>query len=85
MWFMVYHGDVSFSPGFKHLFYPNSNELIIITIVCFSTAAELFSTDGLAQYVDPSNYGDPMEAVRTFAAEIEENQIKLESTIGGGV
>ncbi|XP_029193980.2 ephrin type-B receptor 1-B-like isoform X1 [Acropora millepora] len=47
-------------------------------------AAELFSTDGLVQYVDPSNYGDPMEAVRTFAAEIEENQIKLESIIGGG-
>lgn len=84
---MVYHGDVSCSPGFTHHgdLYPNSNELIIFAIVCFSTATELFSTDGLTQYVDPSNYGDPMEAVRTFAAEIEDNQIKLESTIGGGV
>lgn len=59
--------------------------MIIFTIVCFTTATELFSTDVLAQYVDPSNYGDPMEAVKTFAAEIEGNQIKLESTIGGGV
>ena len=35
--------------------------------------------------MDPSNYGDPMEAVKTFAAEIDRNQIKLERTVGGGV
>jgi len=45
---------------------------------------ELFPQNGISQYVDPSNYGDPMEAVRTFAAEIDRSQIKLECRVGGG-
>lgn len=54
-------------------------------LICRFVATELFSNHGLSQYVDPSNYGDPMEAVKTFAAEIDRNQIKLERTVGGGV
>ena len=54
-------------------------------LICRFAATELFSNHGLSQYVDPSNYGDPMEAVKTFAAEIDRNQIKLERTVGGGV
>lgn len=50
----------------------------------FEDATELFSNHGLSQYVDPSNYGDPMEAVKTFAAEIDRCLIKLESRVGGG-
>lgn len=55
---------------------------------CFiscSSGTELFPQNGISQYVDPSNYGDPMEAVRTFAAEIDRSQIKLECRVGGGV
>ncbi|XP_078355358.1 ephrin type-A receptor 4-like, partial [Oculina patagonica] len=47
-------------------------------------ATELFANNGLCQYVDPSNYGDPMEAVKTFAAEIDRCRIKLECAVGGG-
>ncbi|CAH3018214.1 unnamed protein product [Porites evermanni] len=47
-------------------------------------ATELFSNNGLSQYVDPSNYEDPMEAVKTFAAEIDRCQVKLDCAVGGG-
>lgn len=50
----------------------------------FEAATELFPAHSLSQYVDPSIYDDPMEAVKTFAAEIDKNQIKLESAVGGG-
>lgn len=48
------------------------------------SATELFSNHGLSQYVDPSNYGDLMDAVKTFAAEIDGCQIKLETRVGDG-
>lgn len=52
---------------------------------CLSAGTELFSNHGLSQYVDPSNYGDPMDALKTFATEIDRNKIKLEKNVGGGV
>lgn len=58
--------------------------LIGAYLICLSAATELFSNLGLSQYVDPSNYGDPMEAVKTFAAEIDGNEIKLECSVGVG-
>ena len=35
-------------------------------------------------YVDPSNYDDPEAALRDFANEISEKNLKLERVIGGG-
>lgn len=58
--------------------------LIGAYLICLTPATELFSNHGLSQYVDPSNYGDPMEAVKTFAAEIDRSEIKLECSVGVG-
>ncbi|XP_031575474.1 ephrin type-B receptor 1-B-like isoform X2 [Actinia tenebrosa] len=40
--------------------------------------------DGHKMYVDPSNYGSPMEALMCTAEEIEREKIELEKSIGGG-
>ena len=40
--------------------------------------------NGHRLYVDPSNYEDPEEALRTFAKELEKKWLSLEKIIGGG-
>ena len=35
-------------------------------------------------YIDPSNYGSPMEALMNTAEEIDRDKIELEKCIGGG-
>jgi hypothetical protein len=35
-------------------------------------------------YIDPSNYGSPMEALMCTAEEIDRQKIELEKNIGGG-
>lgn len=40
--------------------------------------------NGQRHYIDPSNYEDPEEALRTFAKELEKKWISLEKIIGGG-
>ena len=39
---------------------------------------------GQRLYIDPSNYEDPEEALRTFAKELDKKCISLEKIIGGG-
>ncbi|XP_048585722.1 ephrin type-A receptor 4 [Nematostella vectensis] len=41
-------------------------------------------TCGQRMYIDPSNYGDPMEALMSVAKEIIKDDLKLEIIIGGG-
>lgn len=60
-------------------------DFFVVNFVFVSAATELFSNNGLSQYVDPSNYEDPMEAVKTFAAEVDRSQVKLDCAVGGGV
>ena len=35
-------------------------------------------------YIDPNNYADPLELLRNFASEIDRDDIKIDSCIGGG-
>ena len=48
---------------------------------CF---AVILPTRGQRLYIDPSNYEDPEEALRTFAKELDKKWITLEHIIGGG-
>ena len=44
----------------------------------------ILPTRGQRLYIDPSNYEDPEEALRTFAKELDKKWITLEHIIGGG-
>ncbi|KAK3735399.1 hypothetical protein QZH41_013394, partial [Actinostola sp. cb2023] len=44
----------------------------------------LLPLDGHKLYIDPSNYGNPMEALMSVTEEIDRKRIKLEKLIGGG-
>ena len=36
------------------------------------------------QYIDPNNYADPLELLKSFASEIERNSVTVEKIVGGG-
>ena len=42
-------------------------------------------TRGQQLYVDPSNYGDPQDALKDFAKELDKRWIQLDIIIGGGI
>ncbi|EDO28737.1 predicted protein, partial [Nematostella vectensis] len=44
----------------------------------------MLPSNGQKMYIDPSNYGDPMEALMSIADEIDRDKIKLDRMIGGG-
>ncbi|KAJ7369376.1 hypothetical protein OS493_039505, partial [Desmophyllum pertusum] len=56
----------------------------------YSTPVELkdgrviLPSDGPRLYIDPSNYEDPEEALKSFAKELEKKWISLDKIIGGG-
>ncbi|XP_048581123.1 ephrin type-B receptor 1-B isoform X2 [Nematostella vectensis] len=45
---------------------------------------DMLPSNGQKMYIDPSNYGDPMEALMSIADEIDRDKIKLDRMIGGG-
>lgn len=49
--------------------------------VCFVV---ILPSHGHRLYIDPSNYEDPEEALRTFAKELDKKWITLDKIIGGG-
>ncbi|XP_078374584.1 ephrin type-B receptor 1-like [Oculina patagonica] len=73
--------------------------LFIIVAVCFCRGKNrkgyqppvelkdgqvILPSHGQRLYIDPSNYEDPEEALRTFAKELDKKWISLEKIIGGG-
>lgn len=73
--------------------------LAVLCVVCFCRGRDkkgylkpvelrdgqvILPTRGQRLYIDPSNYEDPEEALRTFAKELDKKWITLEHIIGGG-
>ncbi|XP_066027769.1 ephrin type-A receptor 4 [Pocillopora verrucosa] len=73
--------------------------LVVLCVVCFCRGRDkkgylkpvelrdgqvILPTRGQRLYIDPSNYEDPEEALRTFAKELDKKWITLEHIIGGG-
>lgn len=57
-----------------------SQGLILVMFWAVSSTAGL----GVKYYIDPSTYGDPNEAIREFAKEIDVSFIKIEEVIASG-